>query len=70
MTRNVPFEDMAPGARAAAARAASTYLLVNDFVSLDEACEQRGLAFQQLWDEIMADAGLPACGVPVFAFST
>lgn len=70
MTDNMPFEDMAPGARAEAARAASIYLLSNDFVSLDEACERRELALRQLWDEIMAEADLPACGVPVFAYAT
>lgn len=66
----VAFEDMAPGARAEAARAASMYLLAHDFVSLEEACERRGLSFQQLWDDIMAGAGLPPCGVPVFAYAT
>lgn len=70
MSRPIPFEELTPGARAEAARAACGYLLANDFVSLDEACERRGLAFQQLWDEIMAGADLPPCGVPVFAYAT
>ncbi len=64
------FEDMAPHERAAAAQAASRYLLANDFASLDEACETRGLAMQDLWDDIIAVARLPACSVPVFAFAT
>ncbi|MBL8658599.1 MAG: hypothetical protein JNM75_02450 [Rhodospirillales bacterium] len=64
------FEEMAPDERADAARAASRYLLANDFASLDEACEIRGLAMQDLWDEIMAVARLPACAVPLFAFAT
>lgn len=66
----VAFEEMAPEARAEAARAASMYLLAHDFVSLEDACERHGLTFQQLWDEIMAGAELPPCGVPVFAFAT
>lgn len=64
------FEDMAPADRAAAAQAASRYLLVHDFASLEEACETRGVALQELWDEILVLARLPACTVPVFAFST
>lgn len=61
---------MAPGDRAAAAQAASRYLLANDYASLEEACETQGLAMQELWDEILVLACLPACTVPVFAFST
>jgi hypothetical protein len=63
------FEDMAPGERADAAQAASRYLLDHDFASLQEACDDRGLALQELWDEIMALARLPACSVPLFAFA-
>lgn len=63
------FEDMAPGERADAAGAASRYLLAHDFASLQEASEDRGVALQELWDEIMIVAELPACSVPVFAFT-
>lgn len=64
------FEDMAPGERADAADAASRYLLDHDFASLQEACDDRGLAVQELWDEIMILAHLPACSVPLFAFAS
>ncbi len=63
------FEDMAPGDRADAAGAASRYLLDHDFASLQEASDDRGLAVQVLWDEIMVLARLPACSVPIFAFA-
>lgn len=61
------FEDMAPAARADAAQAASRFLLRHDYVSLAEACAERGCSLQELWDAIMAAAGLPACTAPVFA---
>jgi hypothetical protein len=56
---NLPSED-----RARAARAASQFLLRNDYVSLYEASQIRGLSAQELWTEIMA---LPECDLPVFA---
>lgn len=61
---------MASEDRAAAAQAASRYLVANDFASLEEACEARGLAMQDLWDDILGRACLPACTVPLFAFAT
>ena len=64
------FESLPPEDRAKAAAAASQFLLRNDHVSLFEAAEMREIAAQQLWDEIMADAGLPACDLPAFAFVT
>lgn len=63
------FEDMAPAERADAAGAASQYLLAHDFSSLQEASDDRGVALQELWDEIMVLAELPACSVPLFAFT-
>lgn len=63
------FEDMPPGERADAASAASRYLLDHDFASLQEASDHRGVALQELWDEIMILARLPACSVPLFAFT-
>lgn len=60
------FEELSPGARAEAAGAAARYLLVHDYVSLAEACAVHACSLQELWDEIMAAAGLPACDVPVF----
>jgi hypothetical protein len=63
------FEDMAPGERADAAQAASRYLLDHDFASLQDASDDRGVALQELWDEIMTLARLPACSVPIFAFA-
>jgi hypothetical protein len=59
---NLPSED-----RARAARAASQFPLRNDYVSLYEASEIRGLSVQELWTEIMAESGLPECDLPVFA---
>jgi hypothetical protein len=61
------FEEMVPAARAAAAQAASRFLLENDYVSLAEACAVEGCSLQELWDRVMAAAGLPACDAPVFA---
>jgi hypothetical protein len=61
------YENLPPEDRANAARAASQFLLRNDYVSLYEASEIRGLSVQELWSEIMADFGLPECDLPVFA---
>lgn len=61
------FEDMDMEARTAAARAASRFLIDFEYVSMDEACGDRGLTLQQLWDLMMAEAGLPRCDVPEFA---
>lgn len=60
------FEDMDVEARTAAARAASRFLIDYDYVSMEEACIERGLTMQQLWDLIQAEAGLPASDVPDF----
>ena len=64
------FEDMAPGERAEVCQAASRYLLDHDFASLQEASDDRGVAIQELWNEIMVLAQLPACSVPLFAFAS
>jgi hypothetical protein len=64
------FESLPPGDRAKVAAAASQFLLRNDYVSLFEAAEKREIAVQELWNEIMADAGLPACDLPGFALVT
>lgn len=61
------FEDLPLADRTAAARAASQFLLNNDYVSLMEACEALDLTLPELWDKIMAEAGLPACELPAFA---
>lgn len=61
------YDAMSPGARATAARAASRFLLDNDYVSLEEAGEALDLTLQQVWDRIMEEAGLPACELPSFA---
>ena len=60
------FEDMLPAERAAAAGAASRFLLENDYASLDEACDDLAVDQQQLWDTIMDFAGLPPCVIPPF----
>jgi hypothetical protein len=61
------FESLAAGDRARAAAAASQFLLRHDYVSLQQAAQERGQSLQEFWDEIMAEAGLPACTLPVFA---
>jgi hypothetical protein len=61
------YENLPPEDRANAARAASQFLLRNEYVSLYEASEIRGLSVQEPWSEIMADSGLPECDLPVFA---
>ena len=64
------YENLPPDDRAKVAAAASQFLLRNDYVSLFEAAEMRDMAVQELWNEIMADAGLPACDLPGFALVT
>lgn len=64
------YDAMPPGARAMAARAASRFLLENDYASLEEAGAALDLAPQQLWDRIMEKAGLPSCELPSFALVT
>ncbi len=61
------FEEMSPGVRAAAAGAASRFLLDHDYVSLAEACAAQDCTLPELWARIMAAAGLPVCEPPVFA---
>lgn len=62
----VCFEDLSPAERAAAAGAASQFLLENDYASLDEACRDLAVSHQDLWDRIMDFAGLRACQIPAF----
>jgi hypothetical protein len=50
--------------------AASQFLLRNDYVSLQEAAEHRGVEVHQLWREIILDAGLPGCELPAFSLTT
>jgi hypothetical protein len=59
-----------PEDRARVAMAASQFLLRNDYVSLQEAAEQRGTEIHQLWREIIVGAGLPGCELPAFWFTT
>ena len=65
-TLQICFEDLSPADRAAAASAASRFLLENDYASIDEACQDLAVSHQQLWDTIMDFAGLPACQIPAF----
>jgi hypothetical protein len=65
-----PFDSLASEDRAKAEMAASRFLLHNDYVSLQEAAEQRGISMRQLWHQIITDAGLPACDIPAFTFAT
>lgn len=60
------FDDLPPDARARMARAASQFLLTNDYVSVYEACGILELDLQELWDKIMDDADLPRCEHPGF----
>ena len=64
------YESLPAEGRAKVAAAASQFLLQNDYVSLFEAAEMREMAVEELWNEIMADAGLPACDLPGFALVT
>lgn len=64
-----PFESLLPEDRARVAMAASQFLLRNDYVSLREAAEDRGISTRHLWHQIVADAGLPECDIPAFAFA-
>ena len=66
LTPKICFEDLSPADRAAAARAASQFLLENDYASIDEACQDLEVSHQQLWDRVMDFAGLPACQIPAF----
>lgn len=64
--RYLRFDDLPADQRAKIARAASQYLLVNDYVSVYEACEILEINLQQLWDQIMDAADLPRCEHPEF----
>lgn len=64
------YENLPPDDRAKVAAAASQFLLQNDYVSLFEAAEMRDIAVQELWNKILADAGLPECDLPGFALVT
>jgi hypothetical protein len=50
------------------AAAASQFLLRNDYVSLF--AELRDMPVQEVWKQILADVGLPACDLPGFALVT
>lgn len=65
-TLKICFEDLSPTDRAAVAQAASQFLLENDYVSIDDACQDLAVSHQALWDRIMDFAGLPACQIPAF----
>lgn len=64
-----PYESLLPEDRARVAMAASQFLLRNDYVSLRKAAEHRGISTQCLWLQVIADAGLPVCDIPAFAFA-
>jgi hypothetical protein len=64
------YEILRPEDRAKVAAAASQFLLKNDYVSLFEAAELRDIPVQEVWNQILADAGLPACDLPSFALVT
>ena len=64
------YEILRPEDRAKVAAAASQFLLKNDYVSLFEAAELRDMPVQEVWNQILADAGLPACDLPSFALVT
>jgi hypothetical protein len=64
------YEILPPEDRAKVAAAASQFLLKNDYVNLFEAAELRDMPVQEVWNQILADAGLPACDLPSFALVT
>jgi amino-acid N-acetyltransferase len=61
------FEDLPLDARRAAERAACRFLMQNQYVSLDDACQTLGLMLPELWSRIQRDAGLPDSEPPVFS---
>lgn len=60
------FDDLPPDVRLKMARAASRYLLANDYASVYEACDVLDVNLQSLWDIIMDEADLPRCEHPGF----
>jgi hypothetical protein len=65
-TYQAKFDDLPPNQRAEMARAASQFLLGNDYVSMDEACEALNMTLQEVWDKILDEANLPRCEHPGF----
>ena len=63
---SIKFDDLPPEQRAEMARAASQFLLVHDYVSMDEACEALNMTLQEVWDKILDEAKLPRCEHPGF----
>ncbi len=61
------FEDLPRDTRHDAERAACRFLLLNRYVSLDEACQDRDLTLAELWSRILREAGLPDCDPPAFS---
>lgn len=61
------FEDLPPDTRYAVERVACRFLVENDYVSLEEACQTRDLTLPDLWSQILQAAGLPDCEPPVFS---
>ncbi len=64
------FDDLPPDTRYEAQRAACRFLLQHRYVSLDEACQERGLTLPELWSLIQREAGLPDSDPPVFSLFT
>jgi hypothetical protein len=61
------FEDLSLETRAAIEQAVRQFLIDHDFVSLDEASQERGLLPPDLWQHILEDAGLPDIDPPAFS---
>jgi len=61
------FEELPLGTRHDAERAACRFLVEHRYVSLDEACQDRGLTLAELWSRVLREADLPDCDPPCFA---
>jgi hypothetical protein len=61
------FEDLPANLRRDAERAACRFLVKNQYVSLDEACQAEDRTLPELWSQILSEAGLPESDPPTFA---
>lgn len=61
------FEDLPLNVRHDAERAVCRFLLQNQYISLDEACQTLDLTLAELWRQILREAGLPESDPPVFS---
>ena len=58
------YEDMTDDEQAAASGAVADFLTTNGYNSLEAAMESLNLPVQQVWNQIMEEAGLRECEMP------